>query len=205
MSYEIIYALEGIKFTAEEVGSHEDKYILVGQCGSNNCYEAHGGSNGRRSRDWSILAVGGKWQVMGTMVERAASCEGGMLKPFGRDCPAETFIRQCRKALDNAVHGFDGAYKRGLSFDLRIRFFGPTEDTSPRDTRIDNYNVSELVKVRPMTQGTSYDRAYREFRFELAEVSEWFRWANNGRSGWHNAEVRGPRDPRPVQRELALV
>ena len=202
MSYEIIYALEGIKFTAEEVGSHEDKYILVGQCGSSNCYET---SSGRRSRNWSILGSGGKWEVMGKAVELAAGCESGSVQPNGRRCNAEVLIRQCRKALDNAVHGFAGAYERGLHFDLRIRFFDATEETRPRDTRCDNYNVSELAKTRPMTEDTIYGRKYREFRFDQAEVAEWLKHASNSRPGWHNAEVRGPRDPKPVQRELTLA
>jgi hypothetical protein len=141
---------------------------------------------------------------MGAMVKVAASCEGGMLKPFGRDCQAESFIRACRKALDHAVHGFDGAAARGLSFDLRLRFYEPDEYTSPSDTRSDEWMISELLKSRPMIQDQEYGSRFREFRFDRSEVGEWFKWANN-RRGRHNAEVRGPRDPRPAQQELAFA
>ena len=203
MSYEIIYGLEAVKFTVEEIASRfgDDKYILIWQAGSSNCYET---KTGRRSRDWSVAAVGSRWDVMGTMVKVAASCEGGMLKPFGRDCQAESFIRACRKALDNAVHGFDGAAARGLDFNLRLRFYQPDEYTSPADTRSDEWMVAELLKSRPMIEDQEYGSNFREFRFERSEASEWFKWANN-RRGRHNAEVRGPRDPRPAQQELAFA
>jgi hypothetical protein len=208
MSSEIVYGFECVRFTAEEAGGHEDQYILVHQIGSSNCFETR---TGRASRDWSIMAVGCKYQVMETVVKAAAYCEGGILKIHGKGGGAyggvtpETFIRICRKALDNAVHGFNGAAERGLTFDLRLRLYEATEHISPFDKRCNEYTVSELIKVRPMMQDEEYGCKYREFRFDLNEVGEWFKWTNNSRSGWHNGRVHGPCDPRPAQKEMAFA
>ena len=68
------------------------------ESGSNNCFD-HSGGNARRSRDWSVCMLGTETQVLQKAVYFAGACEGGMLKPRGRDCTPEAYIRRIRRLI----------------------------------------------------------------------------------------------------------
>jgi hypothetical protein len=44
--------------------------------------------------------IGTEIQVIKIAVEMAACCEGGILKPLGRDCTPESYIRRIRRLLE---------------------------------------------------------------------------------------------------------
>lgn len=75
----------------------EPKYFWVMQAGSSNTFN----HDGTRARSWSIPANGRN------MINRAlAMCtdiEGGMLKPNGRSCSPESFLKTVRALLKQAV------------------------------------------------------------------------------------------------------
>ncbi len=204
MSYEIIYGLEAVKFTAEEIPATMVRTSTSSsrQAGSSNFYRDQ---DRTALPDWSVA-----W--LGRLPLGGHGCDGEPAEELrGRDAQAVRPRLPCRvvhprlpQGVDRAVHGFDGAAERGLSFGLRLRFYEPDEYTSPSEKRpSDEWMIGELLKSRPMIQYQEYGSKFREFRFDRSEAGEWFKWANN-RRGRHNAEVRGPGDPRPAQQELAF-
>lgn len=98
MSYEIIYQYHVHRVSGEEAGDGVDRYVLSVEMGSNNCCD----HNGKRSRSWQVFALGTHDEVLRQAVRIGSSCEGGMLKPGGRDCTPEAFIGKVRRLLKKA-------------------------------------------------------------------------------------------------------
>lgn len=98
MSYTIEYQWGAFRIAAGEIGAAEDRYVVAIENGSNNCYD-HSGRNARRARSWSACMIGTAEQVLMQAVSFAGDCEGGMLKPGGRDCSPESYIRRIRRLL----------------------------------------------------------------------------------------------------------
>jgi hypothetical protein len=98
MSYVIEYQYAMFCLSTTETGLEEDRYVVAIEAGSNNSYDGCGG-NARRSRQWSICMLGTETQVIQRAVYAAGGCEGGMLKPMGRDCSPEAYISRIRRLL----------------------------------------------------------------------------------------------------------
>lgn len=98
MSYEIIYQYRVFKTDTQAAGDGQPRYVVAVEMGSNNCY-VHGN---KRARDWGVLAVGNETEVMRQVVRIGSSCEGGMLKPGGRDCKPEQLMGKIRRMLGRA-------------------------------------------------------------------------------------------------------
>lgn len=98
MSYEIIYQYNVHRVGGAELRDGLPRYILSIEAGSNNCYEA----GNKRSRSWQVMAVGTHDEVLRQTVRLASSCEGGMLKPGGKDCTPEALIGRVRRLLKAA-------------------------------------------------------------------------------------------------------
>ncbi len=94
MSYEIIYQYHVFKVDSSQAGDQEPRYVVAVEMGSNNCYVGN-----KRSRSWNVLAVGTHIEVLRQVVRMASSCEGGMLKPGGKDCTPEALISKFRRLL----------------------------------------------------------------------------------------------------------
>lgn len=99
MSYRIEYQWTAFVVDGESLGLSEDRFIVAIQGGDNNVYEA---DSGRRARAWEACLVGTRTQVLRQTVYFAGACEGGGLKPHGRDCTPESYIRRIRRLLDDA-------------------------------------------------------------------------------------------------------
>ena len=96
MSYRIEYDWVAIRLPKERIESaYEDHFILASLGGDNNVYR----QDGKRPRLWSCMALGMSWQVMQTVVEFAAACEGGSLKPHGRWMKPEAYIARLRRVV----------------------------------------------------------------------------------------------------------
>lgn len=120
MSSTIIYHQLGLLFPKESTGRREDLFAIVAQAGASNCYEIRRdtGGNGRRSREWTVLALGSELQVMQQSIRIAGGFEGGGLKMrhMGGDIRPEQYIRTARGLLQRATNIMRGAlpYKDGF-------------------------------------------------------------------------------------------
>lgn len=103
MSYRIEYQWTGLVLTAQTCpGLDEPRWVIAVEGGDNNCYvEQHG--RARRARDWEISMIGTERQVLRQATRWASACEGGMLKPGGRDCSPEAYIGRIRRLLAQPV------------------------------------------------------------------------------------------------------
>lgn len=98
MSYRIEYQWAVFLVAGGPLGLSEDRFIVAIQGGDNNVYEA---DSGRRARSWEACLVGTRTQVLRQAVYFAGACEGGGLKPHGRDCTPESYIRRIRRLLED--------------------------------------------------------------------------------------------------------
>ena len=78
-------------------GGQDDRFVIAVEGGDNNLYES---SNGKRVRSWDVCMLGTATQVLKQAVEFGGSCEGGCLKPHGRDCTPEAYIRRIRRLIE---------------------------------------------------------------------------------------------------------
>ena len=83
----------------------EPRYVVAIEGGDNNCYS----SNGKRSRSWCVCMIGTLSQVLKQAVYYGGACEGGGLKPSGRDCKPEDYIRRIRRLVTAWAPPPDGA------------------------------------------------------------------------------------------------
>jgi hypothetical protein len=107
MSTEMIDQIGCVKFPRSATPANhlrEDTdhfyYVICIRAGSSNTFDG----SGRRVSDWQPMVAGAAlWEMMPTICKWAASCEGRMMKLYSRDTQPETFIRACRKAVENAI------------------------------------------------------------------------------------------------------
>lgn len=94
MSYRIEYQWACFR----EPGTHGDRFVVAIEGGDNNVW-----IGSKRARCWSVCMLGSADQVLRQTVYFAGACEGGGLKPGGRDCSPEAYIRRIRRLLDDAA------------------------------------------------------------------------------------------------------
>ena len=103
MSYRIEYQWACLAITREQSADlTQPRFAIAIEGGDNNCY-VHEHGRSRRARDWGIGMIGTADQVVRQATRFAASCEGGMLKPQGRDCSPEAYIARIRRLLANPM------------------------------------------------------------------------------------------------------
>lgn len=103
MSYRIEYQF------AAFVAAHPDgtpRFVIGVEGGDNNLYDTF---TNKRSRSWSACFLGTATQVLKQAVHFAGACEGGCLKPLGRDATPESYIRRIRRLIEEptaTAHGY---------------------------------------------------------------------------------------------------
>lgn len=109
MSYRIEYQWAAFRVAGAPLSLAEDRYIVAIEGGDNNVYDT---ATNKRSRSWDACMVGTRAQTMRQAVYFAGACEGGSLKPRGRDCTPESYIRRIRRLLDEAGESATRGYWR---------------------------------------------------------------------------------------------
>lgn len=117
MSHRLEYQWAAFHIAGAPLGLSEDRFIVAIEGGDNNLYE---GRTGRRARSWDACMVGTRVQVLRQAVYFAGACEGGSLKPHGRDCTPENYIRRIRRLLDG-----EGATPSRGTWQARLRVTMP--------------------------------------------------------------------------------
>lgn len=117
MSHRIEYDFRAWRIPAADAGMQDDQYLVVVLGGDNNVYS----QCGARSRKWSAMCLGSYKDVIRRACYFATSCEGGMLKMYGRrDIAPEAYVAKIRKLIDAAPPldycGSDGCFS--LNFKL---------------------------------------------------------------------------------------
>jgi hypothetical protein len=119
MSYRIEYQWASFVLDATVApGLPEPRYVIAIEAGSNNLTETDRLGRERRVRDWEIGMIGTKRQVLRQATRFASECEGGMLKPRGRSCSPESYIRRIRRLLARPSEPVRSLDKLRLSVDL---------------------------------------------------------------------------------------
>lgn len=95
MSYRIEYQWAALRTTV----AGEARFVIAVEGGDNNIGDAR-----RAARRWEACMIGSARQVLKQAVGFAASCESEMLRPLGRRCSAEAYIRRIR-CLVESVNG----------------------------------------------------------------------------------------------------
>ena len=84
---------------ASGAATADARYVIAIEGGPSNCY-SHGSQGSRRVRHWGIGMIGTSRQILRQATRFASDCEGGMLKPGGRDCRPEAYIGRIRRLLE---------------------------------------------------------------------------------------------------------
>jgi hypothetical protein len=96
MSHRIEYQWEVFRVTLPNREADE-RFVVAIEGGDNNLINTQ---TGRCARRWEVGMIGTTTQVLKQAVEAAGACEGGMLKPGGRDGTPESYIRCIRQLLE---------------------------------------------------------------------------------------------------------
>lgn len=94
MSYRLEY--QYCVFTHAIPNKEDVRFVVAVEGGDNNLYES---ASGKRVRSWDVCMLGTAAQVLKQAVYLAGSCEGGCLKPFGKDCKPESYIARIRRLI----------------------------------------------------------------------------------------------------------
>ena len=131
---------------------------------------------------------GMRWQVIAQAVDSASDCEGGMLRlAKSSHTTPESYIRAHRKAVEDAVNGFEGAGQRGLIVRPQLRF----DAANPADS--DKYTLDKLTEaIQPETESW-YGHIYTVFHFDVSKPEQLTLWTKYARK-FNAAEVIGPRN-----------
>lgn len=178
MSYEIIYQTKVMTERHESVDGGETKFVYCIEAGSNNCYD----SRNRRSRSWQVIALGSFDEVLRQMVKMSGSCEGGMLKPGGRDATPEAFIKRVRSLLNKAL-------KDGEA--------GPTGGWWAPSVRVDDADEATVQVVKGLGATLVEDQWYgqrrvrADFGDDKAAFWSFVRGQSRNKYGWQFANVHG--------------
>lgn len=95
MSYRLEYQYAAFAHVMPNA-PHDLRYVIGVEGGDNNLYESR---SGKRVRSWTVCMLGTPTQVLKQAVYFGGACEGGGLKPFGRDGTPESYIRRIRRLM----------------------------------------------------------------------------------------------------------
>lgn len=108
MSYRIEY--QWASFLERSVRG--DRFVVAIEGGDNNVW-----TGSRRARSWSVCMLGSADQVLRQAVYFAGACEGGGLKPGGRDCSPEAYIRRIRRLIEGIDTPLAGRWYPSIELD----------------------------------------------------------------------------------------
>lgn len=92
MSYEIERLKKCIRFK-DDSPTEEDDFFIYTELASNNVIP-HSYSN-------VFIGAGWRYECLKGVCEWAGECEGGMLKPYGKESTAESYIKRWKEVIDN--------------------------------------------------------------------------------------------------------
>lgn len=170
--------------------------LLIAESGDNNCSQIidRGGRQCEvRAKSWGAIVLGAGYEVMQAIVERAASCEGGMLKLAGRSSTLpETYIKRWRHALNEAVT-VHVARRCGLTLDAAV--------VLKRDSFTDKYQLDAFDEIAAVAACEAVPEGTK-FRFDLDHplhvnaLLRAYRLLGANAYAWQAVRIRGPRDAR---------
>jgi hypothetical protein len=134
MSYRIEYQWAVFR-VPEAVDLAAPRLIVAIEGGDNNVREAR---SGKRARSWDVCMIGTTSQVLKQAVCFAGACEGGSLKPAGRDASPESYIRRIRRLVETDPEPGSGAWYP----DIRV------PDNHPAAAFAQQLGLSTEVEVR---------------------------------------------------------
>jgi hypothetical protein len=105
MSYRLEY--QYCVFTHAMPNKQDVRFVVAVEGGDNNLYE---GASGKRVRSWDVCMLGTTAQVLKQAVYFAGPCEGGCLKPFGKDCKPESYIARIRRLITTPQEPASGCW-----------------------------------------------------------------------------------------------
>jgi len=108
MSYRIEYQWAAFL----ERTARGDRFVIAIEGGDNNVW-----TGSKRARSWSVCMLGSADQVLRQAVYFAGACEGGSLKPAGRDCSPEAYIRRIRRLVAGADRPPSGRWYPAIELD----------------------------------------------------------------------------------------
>jgi len=96
MSYRIEYQWAIYRLPASAT-LLEPRFVVAVEGGDNNVRVAR---TGKRARSWDVCMIGTAHQVLKQAVYFAGACEGGSLKPSGRNASPEAYVRRIRRLVE---------------------------------------------------------------------------------------------------------
>ncbi|MFT8718485.1 hypothetical protein [Acetobacter sp.] len=213
MSHRIAYDAVAVRFPIETLREafpqtrlFDDQFLLFELGGDNNLTVQQYRGNRLveiRVRDWSLMASGKKYQVMTTVVETAAWCEGGGLRLSGsRDTQAETFIRRYRNIVDAAVAPETLGRLLGCSVTLNV----PDPQTVDSEWRHKELStlIACLEERRPERVGDRLQWTLYPLR-DMRDAALLFSWQHlDERRIYNRAQITGHEyDATPLAKQLS--
>ena len=83
------------------------RHVIAVEGGDNNLCDS---VTNKRSRSWEVCFIGTAFQVLKQAVYFAGACEGGCLKPLGRDAKPEAYISRIRRLIEGAEISMQGRW-----------------------------------------------------------------------------------------------
>jgi hypothetical protein len=108
MSYRIEYQWASFR----ESTSQGEWFVVAIEGGDSNLW-----TRTKRARSWSVCMLGSADQVLRQAVNFAGACEGGSLKPAGRDCSPEAYIRRIRRLVEGSESPTFGRWYPAVELD----------------------------------------------------------------------------------------
>lgn len=182
MSSQVAFASRAIRYPAEiligcrgarEALIYHDHFILLELGGSSNIIDM----DKRIARDWYPLGAGMEWEVMRSVVCRAAICEGGGLKWQNRSTRAENYISAHRRTLANSMLFSDLA---SMPTALTASVLLHTENVREMNNH-DRQRLEDLCRVRPPERrrpasGEGSALESLSWTFDLRSATEFVQW-----------------------------
>lgn len=95
MSYRLEYQYAA--FRVEDVDTAVPRYVVAIEGGDNNLW-----NDTKRHRSWSVCMLGTQEQVIKQTVMLSGSCYGASLRPNGRPCSPQAYIRRIQRLIARA-------------------------------------------------------------------------------------------------------
>lgn len=173
MSYRLEYQWQAWQVAGSSLGLSEDRFVVAIEGGDNNVRDA---VTGKRARSWDVCMLGTRAAVLKSAVDFAGACEGGSLKPAGRDCTPEAYIRRIKKLLEHPA--VDGAGRWVPAVRL------PEQDAAVADLMTMGLESRRFER---------YGQAQVQFVFPQDRLGEFFEFADRHQRlpAWRLAEVVG--------------
>lgn len=188
MSYGIEYRYAALYICGERIPDGIDRYAICVEAGDSNVYDGSGGS-ARRSRKWQCSLLGTREEILEDACSFAGACEGGGLKPFGRDCTPESYLTRIETLLSKAV-SVDVHSAESPRISLRYE----TEIDSEEDQYLAKIGVARKIeKQRYSNSEIAHYSFSKDNRNDYGLFFMHYRTLNKDRSfGWHFATCSGP-------------